>query len=168
MGKANRAFGDVVEISVSLMAWQAAPGHALPRNHNISNTPLLLPSENNCLPFTACLCPSQCGSFEGFTRRKGRGSVQELAVSKARSNNKRCQPCQVVISPGEAMGVPSSMQLEEGRRDALKDSPYASKEYIQDHNSAWPFPPYLTPGMGSDLLPLIHAYGIYVSTEGIR
>lgn len=166
-GKANRPFGDVAHGSVPLLAWQAASGHVALRNHSVSNTPPLLPSENNCFPFAASLHPSPCGSFEGFTGRKGRGSVQALAVIKAIGTN-RCQPCQAVISPGEAMGVPPSRQLEVGRRDTLKDFPYSSKWNIQDHKSAWPLPPCLTPRMVSHLLPLIHAYGICVSIEGIR
>lgn len=41
-----------------------------PCHRSISNTPLLLPSENNCFPFAASLRPSRCGSFEGLTRRR--------------------------------------------------------------------------------------------------
>lgn len=150
-----------------LLAWQAASGHVAPRNHSVSNTPLLLPSENNCFPFAASLRPSQCGSFEGFTRRKWRGAVQALTVIQAIGTN-RCQPCQAVISPEEAMGVPPCRQLEVDSRDTLKNFPYSSKCYIQDHKSAWPLPPCLTPRMVSNLLPVIHAHCICVSFEGIR
>lgn len=148
--KANRPFGDAVHGSVPLLAWQAASGHVAPRNHSVSNTPSLLPLENNCFPFAASLCPSQCGSSEGFTRRKWRGLVQVLAVIKT-IGTKRCQPCQAVISPGEAMGVLPYRQQEVGKRDTLKDFhtlPGVISKITSHHGR--------TPWMVSNLLPLIH------------